>query len=57
MGWDKITKSKKEGRLGVRAVRDSNMALLGKLVWDMQQNPNKIWVSMLYSSMSSKGIC
>lgn len=47
VGWDKIIRPKKEGGLGIRAARESNIALLGKLVWDMQQNPNKLWVSML----------
>lgn len=55
VGWDKVTRAKKEGGLGVRAARDSNMALLGKLVSDMQQNPTKIWVSMLSNKYVKQG--
>jgi hypothetical protein len=32
----------------VRIARDVNTAMLGKFVWDMQQNTNKPWVHMLH---------
>lgn len=55
IGWDKVTRSKKDGGLSLRAARASNTVLLGKLVWDMQQHPNKAWVSMLYSKYVKHG--
>ncbi|XP_042477679.1 uncharacterized protein LOC122059038 [Macadamia integrifolia] len=34
--WDALCKPKKEGGLGIRRLRDTNKALLGKLVWRMK---------------------
>jgi len=47
VGWEKITKSKKNGGLGVRIVRKQNIALLGKLVWDMFKPSNHLWSQIL----------
>lgn len=47
VGWDKISLSKKHGGLGVRRSREANISLLGKLVWELQQKSNKLWVSVL----------
>ena len=35
------------GGLGIRAAREANTSLLGKLVWDMVQSSSKLWVSLL----------
>ncbi|XP_042505479.1 uncharacterized protein LOC122082043 [Macadamia integrifolia] len=34
--WDTLCKPKEEGGLGIRRLRDTNKALLGKLVWRMK---------------------
>jgi len=47
VGWEKITKSKKNGGLGVRTARKQNIALLGKLVWDMFKPSNHLWSQIL----------
>ncbi|KEH41052.1 hypothetical protein MTR_1g041340 [Medicago truncatula] len=47
LGWDKITRSQKVGGLGNRRARESNTAMLGKLVWDIYCNSDKLWVSLL----------
>jgi len=47
VGWDKITRPKSLGGLGVRVARNANTALLGKLVWDIHTNTNKSWVHIL----------
>lgn len=47
VGWDKITLPKKDGGLGVRRAREANTAMLGKLVWDMQHDTNKLWVQLV----------
>ncbi|CAN1177887.1 hypothetical protein LINPERHAP2_LOCUS33368 [Linum perenne] len=31
--WDKVTKTKDIGGLGIRETRKNNIALLGKMVW------------------------
>lgn len=55
VGWDKISLSKKQGGLGVRRARDANTALLGKLVWDLQQHSNKLWVQVLSKKYNIRG--
>lgn len=48
VSWDKLTLPKKMGGLGFRRARETNTALLGILVWDMQQNNQKLWVEVLH---------
>jgi hypothetical protein len=47
VGWDKITKPKKVGGLGIRKARDANTSLLGKLVWNIHQNNDALWVQII----------
>ncbi|GAU45928.1 hypothetical protein TSUD_100050 [Trifolium subterraneum] len=47
VGWNKIACPKNLGGLGIRPARESNNSLLGKLVWDMVQSSNKLWVNLL----------
>lgn len=47
VGWDKITRKKVDGCLGIRVARDMNTAMLGKLLWDLHANTNKLWVNLL----------
>jgi len=47
VNWKKILLPKNLGSLGIRATREANTSLLGKLVWDMVQSTNKLWVSLL----------
>ncbi|KAL2331332.1 hypothetical protein Fmac_018913 [Flemingia macrophylla] len=46
VGWNKITKSKSNGGFGVRFAQLQNVAMLGKLIWDLLRG-NKLWVSVL----------
>lgn len=55
VAWEKITKSKKLGGLGLRIVRETNTALLGKLVCDMQQKSSKVWVEVLEGKYVTDG--
>jgi len=52
VGWEKITKPKGSGGLGIRAARITNTSLLGKLVWDIMHSSNKIWVQLLSTKYS-----
>ena len=45
--WDHFTHTKTLGGLGFHCARLSNIAMLGKLVWDFLKNPNKLWVPLL----------
>lgn len=47
--WSTITKPRKLGGLGVRTARIQNVSLLGKLVWEILNNSNKLWVSIFNS--------
>lgn len=51
VGWNKVTLPKKMGGLGVRKAREANTSLLGRLVWDIQNSPNKFWVQFLSQNM------
>jgi len=53
VGWKKIAKPKNNGGLGIRSTRDANICLLGKLVWDLIQKNDKLWVHMLSNKYSS----
>ncbi|PNX59336.1 hypothetical protein L195_g059639, partial [Trifolium pratense] len=46
VSWKKITQPRKYGGLGVRSSRSHNTALLGKLIWEILQTPDKLWVSL-----------
>jgi hypothetical protein len=47
VGWDKITKPKKLGGLGIRKAREANTSLLGKLVRSIHQNYDALWVQII----------
>ena len=38
VGWEKVTKSKEEGGLGLQIANDMNVALLSKLNWRFHTN-------------------
>jgi len=46
VGWYKIARPKYQGSLGIRTTRETNICLLGKLIWDMIQS-SKLWVDLL----------
>lgn len=41
--WAAVTKSKKEGGLGLRAMRQTNNAFLAKLGWRLLTEPTALW--------------
>lgn len=53
VGWKKIAKPKNIGGLGIRSAREANICLLGKLIWDLIQRNDKLWVHMLSDKYSS----
>ena len=52
VGWSKITRPKFLG-LGIRTARETNICLLGKLVWDLVQSTNKLCVNLLSNKYAS----
>jgi len=53
VNWQKVTTPKQYGGLGIRTAREANTSLLGKLVWNLVQQNEKLWVSLLSSKYSS----
>jgi len=49
VNWKMITQPKSRGGLGIRTARASNISILGKHVWDLLHNPDKLWVNLLSS--------
>jgi hypothetical protein len=47
VNWRTVTTPKQLGGLGLRTARDTNICLLGKLVWDLVQSTDKLWVRLL----------
>lgn len=42
----KISRPKNLGGLGIRSARETNICHLGKLIWDLVQSSNKLWVHL-----------
>lgn len=53
VNWKTVTSPKSIGGLSIRTARDANTSLLGKLVWDMVQSTNKLWVNILSNRYTS----
>ena len=47
IGWEKITKSRDEGGLGIHAAKPKNTALLAKLNWRFNTEKSSLWVRVL----------
>jgi len=47
VNWNMVTIPKRFGCLGIREDILTNLALLGKLVWNMLHNKDKLWVKVL----------
>jgi hypothetical protein len=47
VGWDKITQPRRYGGLGVRIARFQNASLLGKLIWEVLNASDKLWVKLI----------
>lgn len=45
--WEKVTKAENEGGLGIRSVRQMNLAILAKLGWRLLENGEGIWVEII----------
>ena len=47
VGWEKVTKSKEEGGLGLQTAKGRNVALLSKLNWRFHKEGEAPWVNVL----------
>lgn len=49
VSWRTISMAKRIGGLGVRQARLTNVSMLGKLVWELAHNSDKLWAHILMS--------
>lgn len=49
VSWDDICKPKKEGGLGIRDLGVFNIALVGKWIWRLLDEKNRLWAKIIYS--------
>ena len=47
VGWDKITRPKAEGGLGLQSAKGRNIALLSKLNWRFHTESESLWAKVL----------
>lgn len=45
--WSNVIAPKRYGSLGLRSARLNNVALMGKLLWNLMQEKDKLWVQVL----------
>lgn len=47
LNWEVLTTPRNLGRLGIRDMKLTNLALLGKLVWSLLHERDKLWVQVI----------
>ena len=53
VGWQKVTRTKEEGRLGLQAAKCRNTALLAKLNWRLHTEREAQWAQVLWQKYHS----
>lgn len=57
VNWKEVTEPINRGDLGVREARLRNVTFLGKLIWEVMHDSNKLWVRVLHDKyISEQGI-
>ena len=46
--WETVTRMKEIGGLGVRGMRNMNLAFMAKLGWRLLTKPNDLWAKVLH---------
>ena len=54
IGWNKITKPKEEGGLGIQVAKPKNIVLLAKLNWRFHLEKSSLWVRVLSQKYHSQ---
>ncbi|XP_057452893.1 uncharacterized protein LOC130744751 [Lotus japonicus] len=55
LSWNTVIKERKNGGLGIKEMGAFNTALLGKAVWQMLQDGNKLWIKVLQHKYLKEG--
>ena len=53
--WDTVCLRKEEGGMGVRRLREFNLALLGKWWWRILHEPGNLWYRVLCARYGEAG--
>ncbi|XP_056692237.1 uncharacterized protein [Spinacia oleracea] len=54
LSWDKITSSVTYGGLGIRRLKEWNLAFMAKLGWTIPTKPDKLWVKLFKEKYINK---
>ncbi|KAJ0856138.1 hypothetical protein HanRHA438_Chr14g0680971 [Helianthus annuus] len=52
--WDKLTRAKDKGGLGIGRIRDFNVAMIVKWWWRMREDPDHLWAKVVSSIHGSR---
>ena len=55
VGWQKVTKPKEEGGLGLQTAKGRNTALLAKLNWRFNVEKEALWARVLRQNIAARG--
>lgn len=55
VNWNMVSLPKMHGGLGIREARLSNTAMLGKLVWSLLHDKDKLWIQMMITKYLPDG--
>lgn len=55
VSWQKICRDKLAGSLGIRRIRDFNLALLGKWLWQIGNTDGGLWAEIILTKHFSHG--
>jgi len=53
--WNSVCRSKEVGGLGVRRIREFNVALLGKWCWRLLEDRDSLWFRVLLARYGTDG--
>ena len=53
--WNSVCRSKEVGGLGVRRIREFNIALLGKWCWRLLEDRDSLWFRVLEARYGTEG--
>lgn len=52
IGWEKTTRQKNDGGLGISLTSHQNKTQILKLIWNLNSSPNKLWTKIMKSKYS-----
>lgn len=56
VAWERVTRPKMEGGLGIRSIRQTNAAFLAKLGWRVLAEPETMWSRVVRDNIVTIGV-